>query len=246
MRPHPRRRGFSLVELIVVIGIIALLIALLLPALNRSRDSAVRLRCASNLRQLGTAMQFYANSNSGFVPRDHTPWRPDRRPLWALALGPYLEQRDDWDTNAELLSRDFELFQCPAHPLIGQIPGGFVVNAFRFETQPDWDPDGPVKLNKIGDSSGVVWLAEAADLFGGSALGNVNDVFLPQFHDVWRPDHLPRRGNERISDDRHRGRANLLFFDASLRPVRRGEIELEWFDDQVTERTTPDVFASRP
>ena len=63
----PRRRGFTLVELLVVIGIIALLISILLPALSRVR-SANRTACLSNIRQLGIAMQQYANDNKDYVP----------------------------------------------------------------------------------------------------------------------------------------------------------------------------------
>ena len=63
-----RRIGFTLVELLVAIGIIALLISILLPALGRSRESARTVVCLSNLRQLGTATTQYVLANEGWFP----------------------------------------------------------------------------------------------------------------------------------------------------------------------------------
>lgn len=68
MHVRESRTGFTLVELLVVIGIIAVLIAMLLPALSRVRDSATTISCQSNMRQLAQATLIYAHSNRGALP----------------------------------------------------------------------------------------------------------------------------------------------------------------------------------
>ena len=70
-----KQRAFTLVELLVVIGIIAVLVAMLLPTLNKARQASVRVACASNLRQITLAMIMFSNDNDGYVPpTSHRNW----------------------------------------------------------------------------------------------------------------------------------------------------------------------------
>jgi prepilin-type N-terminal cleavage/methylation domain-containing protein len=100
---HHRNRqfGFSLVELLVVIALIAFLTAVLLPAARMARESARRTKCAAQLRQIGYAFQMYANSNNGWLPAWsgwHTwpPGQPDDTigPAWTIEMIPYLGTPD--------------------------------------------------------------------------------------------------------------------------------------------------------
>lgn len=73
-----KRRAFTLVELLVVIGIIATLIAMLLPALNKARQQANNISCMSKLRQIGLAIQQYVASSQGYLPYGSCPyWAPN-------------------------------------------------------------------------------------------------------------------------------------------------------------------------
>jgi len=82
-----RRRGFSLIELLVVIGIIAVLMGLLLPALMGARRSARQARCMNNLRQIGAFYLMYADANNDYIPIGTS----------TLCTCPYCAWRTDWN-----------------------------------------------------------------------------------------------------------------------------------------------------
>ena len=120
-----RRHGFTLIELFVVIAIIAMLIALLLPAVRTSREAARRTECKNNLKQIGLSMHNYHDVYGSFPPaftvdaggKPMHSWRTTTLPfIEAMGSTSWINYLKPWDdpANAEALSVSLPVYLCPS------------------------------------------------------------------------------------------------------------------------------------
>jgi prepilin-type N-terminal cleavage/methylation domain-containing protein/prepilin-type processing-associated H-X9-DG protein len=152
MRPHSiRRHAFTLIELLVVIAIIAILIGILLPAVQKVREAANRAQCQNNLKQLGLAMANYADVNNNCIPSSHDPkGSVTGEASWTIYALPYIEQGNLLTTYPSLLTASYDTAGSPNLTAIQTPIKTFVCPSTPSQKTPSTTPSGVALTGPMG------------------------------------------------------------------------------------------------
>ena len=244
-RDRPRGvQGFTLIELLVVISIIALLIAILLPALSGARKSSRRLKCETHLRTLGQAMQMYADYYDDVVPLSESGGQAGSM-QYAAALLPTLGQRsmnsagpyanfNNEGAYLDILAKE-ESFQCPDFPNDFQRLD-YVVNSMNDPylrgDQPGPQGTGP-RSEGTTAADRIQWRSltrtsqSTSDLIYLTEANEGLPTNTAQLHDLFFSTQLPRASFPRIASDlRHPGGINALFFDTHVETMSHAKMDV--------------------
>jgi prepilin-type N-terminal cleavage/methylation domain-containing protein len=215
-------RGFTLIELLVVIAVIALLMAILLPALNKAKKQGQAARCLSNLKQIGLAMHMYAEDNERKVMRAEIRENlaPNQNPVfWPTAYMKYIG-----GSKAESLAEYWEVkvYDCPSYPDREQTVD-YLVSAFDFKN-PGQEVRRATRLEDFPRPSMTIYMADYEYIPDASHISiiRVADNKNPQelarklwWLDAYAASHLPSAGDgsRRVARERHGKFTSCLYVD---------------------------------